>query len=198
MSETDDNLLVDFFNININEELNEECMICKEELSCYPCYTLPECKHKYHTHCLISWFRNGDSRCPYCGNKGINNKPHDSGGFRKRYYSVGTYEYIYLNDLRKFAYLKKNSKNPVAIKLQKKFEKIKLLENKSKENAGEYSNFKKLLQTSEVKFADAKKKIYNFRTSRWRNLRLINAEKYNLLYNSYIIPFIIPMTVDMQ
>ena len=67
-----DNLVIDLYNININN--NEVCMICREELSNAPVYKLPECGHQYHTHCIISWFRNGDSRCPYCGNNGINHK----------------------------------------------------------------------------------------------------------------------------
>ena len=63
--------------LNIYDNTSEECMICREELTCQPCYTLPECKHTYHTSCLVNWFRNGDNRCPYCGNKGINNNSNN-------------------------------------------------------------------------------------------------------------------------
>ena len=34
------------------------CSICHEELN-GDIYTLPECNHKYHTNCIITWFRTG-------------------------------------------------------------------------------------------------------------------------------------------
>ena len=75
--------------LNISTPALEECGICREELECSQCYTLPECNHRYHTNCIISWFRNGDSRCPYCGNKGINNKDADFSRLdRSKYYSI--------------------------------------------------------------------------------------------------------------
>ena len=36
-------------------------------------YTLPECNHKYHSNCIITWFRTGKKSCPLCNNLGINN-----------------------------------------------------------------------------------------------------------------------------
>ncbi len=92
--------------LNINDNTNEECMICKEELSYQPCYTLPECKHTYHTFCLVSWFRNGDNRCPYCGNKGINNKSNEKHNYlwrryRQDYLSIKGFENQYISHLKK-------------------------------------------------------------------------------------------------
>ena len=40
-----------------NMEEPEKCGICQEALSSAQSYTLPECKHKFHTHCIITWFR---------------------------------------------------------------------------------------------------------------------------------------------
>ncbi len=51
----------------MSEEL---CCICHENLD--EKYTLPECGHKYHTNCIITWFRMGKNNCPLCNNKGIN------------------------------------------------------------------------------------------------------------------------------
>ena len=74
----------DIFNTNgvqIQSEYGEEiCVICQEELSNHHSntntfnniYTLPECNHAFHTECIITWFRTGNSNCPCCGNKGIN------------------------------------------------------------------------------------------------------------------------------
>ena len=41
------------------------CAICHETME-ENIYEIPECKHKYHTNCIIDWFRLGKSRCPYC------------------------------------------------------------------------------------------------------------------------------------
>lgn len=35
-------------------------------------YQLPECHHIFHTSCIVTWFRAGDSSCPICRNRGIN------------------------------------------------------------------------------------------------------------------------------
>ena len=50
------------------------CLICHDFIDNENNYTLPECKHKYHTKCIIEWFKRGDNRCPYCQNRGINNQ----------------------------------------------------------------------------------------------------------------------------
>ena len=76
------------------------CAICRAPLSRADTYVLPECKHEYHTHCIVAWFRHrsgagytgptgasGDVPCPYCGNRGINNRT--SRRTRCRYFGGG-------------------------------------------------------------------------------------------------------------
>ena len=46
-----------------------ECVICQEAFAGdqQPCHTLEECGHKFHTTCLIAWFRRGNNGlCPLC------------------------------------------------------------------------------------------------------------------------------------
>jgi hypothetical protein len=46
-----------------------ECVICQEAFAGdqQPCHTLEECGHKFHTACLIAWFRRGNNgSCPLC------------------------------------------------------------------------------------------------------------------------------------
>ena len=193
------NIVVDLLSLNLDDN-GEECMICKEELSCYSCYELPECKHKYHTHCLIAWFRNGDSRCPYCGNKGINNKnkKDDYSGYYGRYVRANSYESNYLNDLRKYSILKKNNDDPNAQRLRAGFDKLKSIENKYKELQKEKTEFRNNLKTENVNFNEAKKKLNHYRNELWRIHRRINDEKIKLTKNSYIVPLIIPTTLDMS
>ena len=193
-SEANSSLSLDL--LNLNHTVDEECMICKDELSQHQCYKLPECGHKYHTHCLVSWFRNGDSRCPYCGNNGINNKSYKN---EYTYYRGGnTYEVQYLSDLRKFSNLKKNQYNSVANKIKAQFDKIKNLENNLKEHKQCFFEFKKNLKSEQVNYTDTRKKMHSFRNDRWKLVRRINGAKFKLINNSYIIPLIIPTYVNLN
>lgn len=189
---------INLLDIDIN---TEKCMICKDELSCYPCYTLPECKHTYHTNCLVSWFRNGDSRCPYCGNKGLNShaSKNDLPRFRKSgLCCLTSYENQYLSDIKKFCYSKKYKHNESAVKVQKSFEKITTLENELKNYHKKYKEFKIKIRQDLVNYNDTKKSIHKYRKQRWRISRDINNEKFKLVNNSYIIPLIVPLTVDLS
>lgn len=47
------------------EQEQDICSICFEDFSDNNCYTL-ECKHKFHTSCILKWFRNDNSTCPLC------------------------------------------------------------------------------------------------------------------------------------
>lgn len=186
---------LNFLDINVNT--NEECMICKEELQCSQCYTLPECKHTYHTHCLVSWFRNGDSRCPYCGNKGINNKDADFSRIdRSKYYSIH-YEKQSLIDIKKNIYLKKYDTNKNCLNIRKIFEKIKVLEENYKAECDKLKEFKQSLHHSPALYNEAKKKIGKMNTKKWQLSAQIRLEKYKIVNNSYIIPLIIPLTVSV-
>jgi hypothetical protein len=52
-------------NSNNNSEINETCSICLENLNSNPVHELPECKHKFHSSCLITWLRINNG-CPMC------------------------------------------------------------------------------------------------------------------------------------
>lgn len=192
--------LINALNIlEINTNTNEECMICKDELKCQQCYTLPECNHTYHTNCLISWFRNGDSRCPYCGNNGINHKKDRKNyGFRRsQFYNHTSYESQYLSDIRKYAYSKKNNDDKICLELRKKFEKIKSFEELQKNENENYKKFQDSLKTSPMIYNDARKILNNHRKNKWKFQKQIMLEKFKLINNSYIIPLIIPLTVNI-
>ena len=187
---------INILNININNT-NEECMICKEELLCSQCYTLPECNHTYHTNCLITWFRNGDSRCPYCGNKGINNKDADfSRHDRSRYYSIH-YEKQSLIDIKKNIYLKKYDNNKICLNIRKLFEKIKVLEENYKVECEKFKEFRQSLKQTPAIYNETKKKMMAYRNRKWKLAAQIRLEKFKIVNNSYIIPLIIPLTVSV-
>ena len=184
-------------NININNT-NEECMICREELECEQCYTLPECRHRYHTNCLISWFRSGDRRCPYCGNKGINNKNDVTPTNRSRL-NFFNYEYEsqYFSDIKKYIYLKKNDEDKTCIAMRKKFDKIKLLEEVYKNTCANYKEYTQSLKQNPILYCEAKKQIQTHRNNRWKLGRQLRVEKCKIVHNSYIIPLLIPISVEV-
>jgi hypothetical protein len=183
--------------LNINLNTNEECMICKDELQCGQCYTLPECNHTYHTNCLINWFRNGDSRCPYCGNKGVNNKNNETlRNVRGKYFTT-VYEAQMLADIKKYIYLKKNDTNKKCLDIRKQFEKVKGLEDNYKIETHKLRELQQSLKETPTIYSDAKKNIMCYRSKKWKITRQIRLEQMKIINNSYIIPLIIPMSVTI-
>ena len=47
------------------ENDNDLCSICYEKLNNNNSFML-ECSHKYHTNCIVNWFRIGNKNCPLC------------------------------------------------------------------------------------------------------------------------------------
>jgi hypothetical protein len=187
---------INILSININN-VNEECMICKDELQCGQCYTLPECNHTYHTHCLVSWFRNGDSRCPYCGNKGINNTNNDSLRHVRGKYFTTIYEKQMLADIKKYIFLKNNDNNKRCIETRKQFEKIKVMEENYKNESNKLRELQQSLKETPTLYCEAKKNIMYYRSKKWKIARQIRVEHLKIINNSYIIPLIIPMSVSI-
>jgi hypothetical protein len=187
---------INILNININNT-NEECMICKDELSCAQCYTLPECNHTYHTHCLVSWFRNGDSRCPYCGNKGINNTNNDTLRHVRGAYFTTRFETQMLADIKKYIFLKKNDTNNRCLETRKHFDKIKVLEENYKIETQKLRELQQSLKETPAIYSEAKKNIMCYRSKKWKISRQIRLERLKIINNSYIIPLIIPMSVSI-
>ena len=55
----------------MTEDCNN-CSICLSNLydeSLNGVYIIPECKHKFHSDCLMNWFRQGQNGCPLCRSK---------------------------------------------------------------------------------------------------------------------------------
>lgn len=187
---------INLLNININNA-NEECMICKDELVCGQCYTLPECNHTYHTHCLVTWFRNGDSRCPYCGNKGINNKNNETFRKVKNKHLYTEFEIQMCADIKKYVYLKKNDTNKRCLKTRKQFERIKELEENYKIESNKMRELQQSLKETPMLYSEAKKNIMAYRSKKWKINRQIRLEQMKIVDNSYIIPLIIPLSVTI-
>ena len=183
--------------LNVSVNANEECMICKDELVCGQCYTLPECNHTYHTHCLVTWFRNGDSRCPYCGNKGINNKNNETFRKVKNKHLYTEFEIQMCADIKKYVFLKKNDTNKRCLKTRKQFERIKELEENYKIESNKMRELQQSLKETPMLYSEAKKNIMAYRSKKWKINRQIRLEQMKIVDNSYIIPLIIPLSVTI-
>ena len=63
---------IDILAAGIQPPLAEDdlCVVCQESLAAPSTHKL-ECGHRYHTTWIVSWFRSGQDKCPYCGDKGI-------------------------------------------------------------------------------------------------------------------------------
>lgn len=189
-----DNLVIDLHNVNLSE--NETCMICREDLNEAQTYKLPECGHEYHTHCLIAWFRNGDSRCPYCGNKGINHKEckksrHNSFSFRRRFNRCENSD-IKLSELKKFA--QKDQAPKILINQLKKLDESK---NRLKICDENLKNFKNKLNKEPLLYKEAKSQMIKLRRQKWQAESNVRKMRF-FIDELNIVPLIIPQPININ
>ena len=182
---------INLLNLNLND-YEDICMICQENLSSAITYILPECNHKYHTHCVIAWFRNGDSRCPYCGNKGINHKQTKlKQGSRWRYWNR-CHNQIKINELKKFS--KTSEAPPILVKA---FKKLELLNKTFEDKQQSLKDFMNNLKTDKVDYYNIKKQLQVLRTAKWKAGNAIYNQK-NYIMDLHIVPLIIPIPLDIN
>ena len=73
---------------NLQLDCDEKCPICLDKLDdgrTNGIYTIAECNHKFHSDCLIEWWKNGIMSCPLCRNEynGVCNLKSKVSIFRK-------------------------------------------------------------------------------------------------------------------
>ena len=49
-----------------DEDKKELCSICFGEMTSEDSHTLEECDHRFHTKCILKWFRSKQDTCPLC------------------------------------------------------------------------------------------------------------------------------------
>ena len=195
-------------SLNVDNTDEEICCICHDTLDSHQTYTLPECKHTFHTHCIVTWFRHrgsnlshslhgmgleqqNDGNCPLCGNCGINNKPNPK---PKRYRGF----YFTSVDQEKFTRNKKYLKKEDASKeLKTLYKKLQDTQKKYDIFLEKQREFKKSIKDKEVDYEETKKIMYKFRNDKWAKLRQLNAVK-KAIANLPIIPLIIPTPIDIN
>lgn len=111
--------------------MDDICSICLDPLNDDQ-YSL-QCNHKFHTHCIINWFRSNHSsgNCPLCNDNPFENNQND----------YNFYYNVFLVDER-CKVLKKYSRKKIATaNLKKEVQKLKILEQKYNQFKKEKNNF---------------------------------------------------------
>ena len=183
-------------NILDAEQSTDLCSICQHDLNPNDSniYELPECKHKFHTSCIVTWFRCGQQACPLCGNKGINH-----GGPADKWYN-SSYKKIYAlsekrGELKKWATKNPNVKG--AKMILKKLEQYQKANNNIKQLEKELKEYKNSLKNTPVILSDYRKVMSSFKNKKWtQRSKIMRIAHY--INNIPIIPIILPTFVDLH
>ncbi len=167
------------FQMNIQEDI---CPICQEALHNKQTYELPECKHIFHTECILEWFRtrpisanyddlDTDGKCPCCGNRGINNTKRCYKNIRttrqRWFYGCSQHFREKLTEMKK--YEKKNEGPSELTNVLKKWEKTKLSFITAQE---QFTNYKKTLKLNTTcNYVESKKMLTQLRNQLWNSRR---------------------------
>ena len=149
------------------------CVICMSSMTEENSYKL-SCSHRFHTDCIIKWFRSSDGNCPCCMDNPMNINM-----------TQGIYFGMYNSDVldKRFHNIMKYSrKKDSPIILKKEIKKIKQYESQLKAIKNERKEFRKKEEykklTKEIDRLNAK--LYNKQNSlRGHKLEIIT--KYPLL-----------------
>lgn len=196
---------VDMYNViqtlnDISQENDHQdiCTVCQDILdNGEQVHFLPECKHGYHTNCILSWFRNGSNTCPCCGDRGVNHKETKTTGSRSRTTSTWGWACNYkirqnphYLKLRAFA-LRKDA--PKQLK-----EIVDKLKNSEKELLDSIKNFKDgRTERDDMPYKEVHNIVHDFHKTRKRLQEKTN--KYIGAIIEYpIIPLIIPVRKKMS
>ena len=155
----------------MNEDL---CVICLSTLNEDDTYKL-SCNHKFHTKCIIDWFRSESSNgnCPCCMDVPVN-------GYGLWDYS-GFYNHTFINNrvknLRRFS---KRKTSPQLLKNE--FVKLKKNEDELKNIKNEVKHFKNTTEYNELlkQLKKITSKQYN-KESRIRNIKMNIVTNYPIL-----------------
>lgn len=108
------------------------CSICHENLNNNEqIYILPECSHRFHTNCIMHWFRTDHNRCPLCNDEGINFNENDYD-----YIELRTFDYYYRMASN---HCRRKDANKIILKENKK---LRTLQNKEKTQKQLLKDFK--------------------------------------------------------
>ena len=173
---------------------NDICAICHENLGEENIYNLPECSHKFHTNCIMTWFRAGHDRCPLCNNKGINatraqineEVNHSHWSTRNKYLRL--YTIVSRKCRRKDAPEKMKKEVEKVRNYKKKFDEFKKERREWMSSIPENMTARQVVSYSE-----------KLRMKKWKMQRTLNKKKriVGYLYGDCVTNIIIPEKVNI-
>lgn len=177
----------------MSNDSNDICAICHDNLG-EDVYTLPECNHKFHTNCIMTWFRSKRETCPLCNNRGINathsqitNEANNCNWYKRK-------KYLKLYS----AVSKKCRKKNASKKMKKDVEKVRKYEKKFKEFKNQK---KKWLKTKHENMTANQIISHNTKLQRkqWQMQKTVNRKKriVGYLYGECVTNIIIPEKVNV-
>ena len=161
------------------------CAICLDPLEA-DIYSLPECTHKYHTNCIMHWFRAGHNKCPLCNNVGVNGDVDLFWGYREAAYE----------NYKKMRWLSRKKNAPP--ELVKQIAIIKKKEESNRKQRKKSLKFK-LEVPKEGKTRHQLHKEWQRAETKWNNVRnKYELKNMKLLVGiQYIKPIIIAQKVNL-
>lgn len=172
-----------------------KCSICLNNIEEKEQYIIPECKHKFHTNCIMTWFRMGHNKCPLCNNPGIN-------GFKSNLipsiltmteyvhsYSWAYRQNVLLNNYKKMRRLSK--KDCASIHLKKSVKKLEKEEKKLENLSAHIKEFLKSTPNN-LSVKEIIKKNSKLKNKKWKiKCNILNIKSYiGMQFQNYniIIP----------
>lgn len=136
----------------------ETCSICTENIDDFNSsqWTL-ECNHKFHTECIIQWFRRGNDTCPCCRDQGI--------------HSIG-----FSDSFARASYLRAEvRKKRCPPELKKLVEKVRQTESKTRKSRKELMEFRKTHSEMFSKWSKMRSTYYSQRTNEMKQKRVLGT-----------------------
>ena len=178
----------------MSNDSNDICAICHDNLGEDNVYALPECNHKFHTNCIMTWFRAKHNTCPLCNNKGINATRAQIN--EQANYSNWTSRRKYL---KMYSIVSRKSRGKKASKeMKKEVEKVRRYQKK-------FDEFKKKRQDwlkskpENMTVRQILTKCDQYHRKRWKMQRTLNNKKriVGYIYGDRVTKIIIPQKVSV-
>lgn len=178
----------------MSNDANDICVICHDNLGEQYVYTLPECNHKFHTNCIMTWFRAKHNTCPLCNNKGINatrgqiNEQANYGEWAKRKKYLKLYSIVSRKSTGKNASKEMKKEVEKVRKYNKKFKEFIKKKNEWFKNKHENMTARQIITNGR-----------NLRRKKWQMQRTLNNKKriVGYLYGECVTNIIIPEKVNV-
>ena len=139
---------------------NETCSICLEELNnVNDTHELNECKHKFHSKCLITYLRTGNRTCPLCR------------GNANEFFYINPY-ISHDNNTAVSAVIKYTKKKNANKQIKKLVERYKNLKKKYKDAKNNSSILRKELKANK-EYQELTKKRNKTRNNEWNAFRKV-------------------------